>query len=672
MAVDESAADVATELLAELIEAEKAYRAGAPVMSDDEFDALRDQLADVGQGREDVDSFLESVAGGVEGGDVAHATPMLSLDKITTDAELEKFLVSVQPSTVFVSPKLDGVALSVLYRDGALADLVTRGNGREGHSVFHNRDLVAGLPERLEVDGAPSPITELEVRGEVVMTTEDLAEASANRGTPFANRRNPIGPTLHQATKDRTYRSPMRFVAYSLAAPMGESLADDLAQLSALGFSSVAESPSLADLCSFVEAVDDVLPLTAVKGTVDAIGESMANTEFDFLLDGAVITADDKATRDRLGETGSKPRWASAFKFPSETAIGVLSHIETALGKTGAISYTAVLEEPVALAGTMVQRASVHNPSIIAKLDLHLGDTVVVTKKNEIIPQIISVDTSKRSPEATPYEAPTTCPNCDEPLDFSAGRPKCLSPSCSLASRLTAAAGRNGFDWDGVSGSAIGKAIDAGLAKDLADLFVMQAEDWETLEGITGSASKIADTIHGSLTTTRLDQVLGSLGVRFVNRTFARRLAAHYETLEAVRAASIDGLQVVEGIGEDRATAIHDGLAELAPVLDRLVDLGLVPLEVEKVEVADGAPFTGHKVLVTGTVEGMNRDAAKEAVRKLGGDPASSVSKKTTIYVVAEGAGPAKVDKIDALVESDPETYQKLTAEEFLELLGEA
>lgn len=660
----QAADDPTSMLLAQLIDAERAYRSGSPIMSDDEYDVLRDQLVALDSDREDVETFLTSVAGGQELGDVPHLIKMLSLGKVTTDEELDKFIERVGADTgLVITPKLDGVALAIRYVGGELNDVITRGNGELGTSVIHNVDLVANVPATL-----PEAI-DLEVRGEVVMTHDDMAIASSNRGTPFANRRNPIGPTLHQATKDRTYESPMRFVAFSIAASQNESLNADLAALDAMGFMSVSKAPKLGSMTKTFNGPNTAASLAK---HIAKIGVAMADADFDYLLDGAVISVDDRAAREQLGEGSRIPHWAVAFKFPSETAMGVLDRIETAVGKTGAISYTAILEEPIQLAGTSVSRASLHNPAIIAALDVRIGDTVVVTKRNEIIPQIVEVVLDKRPADSVPYEAPTTCPRCGEPLDFSAARPRCLSPSCSLGSRLASAASRNGFDWDGVGKIALQKAVDAELVNDLADVFELDAEGWATLEGITDSSTKIVAIITESLKTTRIDHVLGSLGVRMVNRTFARRLAEHFGSLEAIRDASPEVLLQVEGIGELRAEAISTDLAALAPVLDRLAAMGLEPLPMPVVEVADDAPFSGHKVLVTGTLpDGMKRDAAKEAVRKLGGTPAGSVSPKVTRFVVGESAGQAKVDKIEALVAEDPDRYQVLTGDEFAALLSD-
>ncbi|KAG1648464.1 DNA ligase 1 [Nymphon striatum] len=600
----ESETDPAGALLAQLIDAEKAYRAGDPIMADDEFDELRDQLAAMDSDRDDVESFLNSVAGGQELGDVPHEIKMLSLLKVLTDEDLTKFIDRVGQTSLVVTPKLDGVALAARYKAGQITDIITRGNGELGTSVFHNRDVVAYLPETL-----PEPI-DIEVRGEVVMTHDDMAVAGERRGTPFKNRRNPIGPILNQATKDRTYESPMRFIAFSIAASTNDSLVDDFGALEHLGFMAVNKAPKLADMTAAFDPDNEPVTAERLRTLIDKIGVAMADASFDYLLDGAVIS---------------------------------------------------VLREPVQLAGTSVQRASLHNPAIIAALDVRIGDTVVVTKRNEIIPQIVEVVLSERPADSVPYDPIKICPDCGEPLDFSAARPRCLSPTCSLQSRLASAASRNGFDWDGVGKTALGKAVDAGLVNNLADVFSLDAEAWATLEGITDSSTKIVAIINESLKTTRLDHVLGSLGIRFVNRTFARRLAEHFGSIEALRAAPIETLLQVDGIGDGRAEAIIADLAMLGPVLDQLHELGLEPLPMPEIEVAEGAPFAGHKVLVTGTLPGgMKRDEAKEAVRTLGGDPASSVSAKVTRYVVGESAGQAKIDKIEAFVEEDPDRYQVL------------
>ncbi|KAG1648466.1 DNA ligase 1 [Nymphon striatum] len=509
----ESETDPAGALLAQLIDAEKAYRAGDPIMADDEFDELRDQLAAMDSDRDDVESFLNSVAGGQELGDVPHEIKMLSLLKVLTDEDLTKFIDRVGQTSLVVTPKLDGVALAARYKAGQITDIITRGNGELGTSVFHNRDVVAYLPETL-----PEPI-DIEVRGEVVMTHDDMAVAGERRGTPFKNRRNPIGPILNQATKDRTYESPMRFIAFSIAASTNDSLVDDFGALEHLGFMAVNKAPKLADMTAAFDPDNEPVTAERLRTLIDKIGVAMADASFDYLLDGAVIS-----------------------------------------------------------------------------------------------------------------------------------------------SRLASAASRNGFDWDGVGKTALGKAVDAGLVNNLADVFSLDAEAWATLEGITDSSTKIVAIINESLKTTRLDHVLGSLGIRFVNRTFARRLAEHFGSIEALRAAPIETLLQVDGIGDGRAEAIIADLAMLGPVLDQLHELGLEPLPMPEIEVAEGAPFAGHKVLVTGTLPGgMKRDEAKEAVRTLGGDPASSVSAKVTRYVVGESAGQAKIDKIEAFVEEDPDRYQVLT-----------
>ncbi|KAG1648465.1 DNA ligase 1 [Nymphon striatum] len=508
----ESETDPAGALLAQLIDAEKAYRAGDPIMADDEFDELRDQLAAMDSDRDDVESFLNSVAGGQELGDVPHEIKMLSLLKVLTDEDLTKFIDRVGQTSLVVTPKLDGVALAARYKAGQITDIITRGNGELGTSVFHNRDVVAYLPETL-----PEPI-DIEVRGEVVMTHDDMAVAGERRGTPFKNRRNPIGPILNQATKDRTYESPMRFIAFSIAASTNDSLVDDFGALEHLGFMAVNKAPKLADMTAAFDPDNEPVTAERLRTLIDKIGVAMADASFDYLLDGAVIS-----------------------------------------------------------------------------------------------------------------------------------------------SRLASAASRNGFDWDGVGKTALGKAVDAGLVNNLADVFSLDAEAWATLEGITDSSTKIVAIINESLKTTRLDHVLGSLGIRFVNRTFARRLAEHFGSIEALRAAPIETLLQVDGIGDGRAEAIIADLAMLGPVLDQLHELGLEPLPMPEIEVAEGAPFAGHKVLVTGTLPGgMKRDEAKEAVRTLGGDPASSVSAKVTRYVVGESAGQAKIDKIEAFVEEDPDRYQVL------------
>lgn len=642
-----------TAELSALREAEIAYRDGTPVMSDEEFDARRDYLADNFYDHDGVADFADNVASGVlEGGDVTHAIPMLSLKKATgKDGELPKWIAKLPvDAQVSVSLKLDGVALSLRYKDGEFVQAVTRGNGRQGFDVTHSIDQIDGIPLWLGYE------TDIEVRGEVVMTQDNFSRAGENRGKPFSNRRNPIGPALGRATKDRDYDVPMTFIAYGIATDATDDLTDDLELLEGLEFYSIARLSEFTTDHDLIGSL--VSDLEAVCKDPDA----------EFLCDGVVIAATDKTVRDEMGEGNRAPKWAIAYKFPAVTAVGVLADIETAVGKTGAISYTAVLAEPIAVDGSMVQRASLHNPAHIADNDFRIGDTVTVAKMNDIIPQLLSVDLTKRPTTARIYSPDHNCPSCGEKLDFSNVRPVCHEASCSLVSRLTAAAARSGFDWDGISESLIERAVDAG-ANDLADLFAMTADDWAKLPKVTGSAPKIAGTIAKSLTETALHQVLGALGVRYVRETFARRLADHYGSLEAVRAASLEDLQNVDGVGDGRAEAIHAGLARMSDVLDRLVEMGLKPINPTEVEAA-GDALAGHKVLVTGALDGMSRSDVKNAIVANGGKPASSPSKTCTMFVIGDNAGPAKVEKINALAAADS-SIQVLSGDEFLNMFAE-
>ncbi len=644
------------DLLGELIEAERAYRDGSPVMEDKVFDGLRDELAahPSAAEHEGAQTFLNSVAGGViEAGDVEHLTPMLSLDKITDEEGLQKFLATLsEEQTVLVTPKLDGIALSIVFEEGKLARMVTRGDGRTGTDVTHNRRIVANVPDSIDAPGR------VEVRGEVVMTHEDMAAAAEGRGEAFKNRRNPIGPALARPSHStKTYDVPTRFIAYSADL---ESEAGDqaLGWLASKGFVTIVDD-------AFGSAVLPADP-TVVMATIEAIGEVTRDPAYDYFCDGVVVSATDPAERDRLGLGSRTPKWAKAYKFASEVGIGILERIELDVGKTGGISFTGVLAEPVSIAGTMVQRASLHNPDQIARQGLFIGARVTVSKMNDIIPQIVALTEEQDITDPELYVAPTTCPKCEQDLNFDKVRPKCMNPECALLTRMTNAVGRNAFDLDGASGVLMEKAIDAGLVSNIADVFALTADEWRTLDGVEGSADKIVAETQRALKGTRLDNVLAGLQIRWVNQTFARRLADHFRTLEAVRDATLEQLFEVEAIKEKRGTEMKEDLVKVTPVINRLLDLGLEPLPMpERVDVeSSDHPLAGKKVLVTGTIDGMSRTEVKEALIAVGAKPAGSPSKSVDIAYAGEGAGPAKLDKITALA------IELHTGEEFLAALA--
>ena len=660
------ATDAMHEVLNTLTEAERAYRSGEPTMSDDEFDALRDGLEveweSAGRPPGAVAEFLGIVAGGVESGDVPHSPAMLSLDKTTTEAGLAKFVGSLpQGSDLLVSPKLDGVAIALRFENGSLARAITRGTGKLGKDVTHNADMIQ-LP-LMDQSGFTG-----EVRGEIVMTHDDLAVAAANRGEPLANRRNPIGPCLGRpAHLERDHEIPMRFVAYSIVGgdgPANRSIIDDLETLDALGFTTITNLDMKDDPSYATQIVSDAENAVCVVNDMAALRDP----DLPLMCDGAVLTVVDKSVQTVLGAGTRTPKWAIAFKYPAERSEGILERIDIAVGKAGYVSYTAVLAEPgVPLAGTVVRRASVHNPSIVEGLGLRFGCRVVVSKRGDIIPQIESVVTDDAYDSLAPINLmQSPCPECAGVLNHDEVRPRCLNPQCAVAPRLAVSVSRTCLDIDGVGRSMIDSAIDAGVS-DLADLFALDTDGWAMVEGVSSDrAPKLAEAFRDALTNRSLKQWLGALGVAHVHDSTALRLAEKLGSLDAVRTANEDDLAGVDLIGPIKAKAIYRGIQARAEILDRLVALGLDPTPVEKLEpISADTALSGQKVLVTGKL-GISRSDAKKAVTLLGGTAASSPSKAVNVYVLGADAGPSKVAKAEGFVAEghawmmDPEEFEAL------------
>jgi len=648
------------ELYQRALAGETAYRAGTPVMEDVEFDALMSALERAVDDAEDVapeiTSFLSTPGGGVEAADAdfEHRRPMLSLAKTTEVSALTEWMTGTESERFLVTPKLDGVAAALHFEAGELIRVVTRGNGTIGQDVTGGVDQVSGI-------GAKVPKSfSLEVRGEIVISAEGMERASASRvaaGKPaFANRRNPIAGALRKDLADRDYFVPMEFVAYSVVRDEDSVMADDLAELQSYGFTTVLDVGMGA-----VASTDVAGALEAVKAI-----EAYRGDDHDYLIDGAVVVADDSGARPRLGEGTRTPKWARAFKYDTETATAVVERIDIDVGRTGMISYTAVMAEPVRLAGTEVQRASLHNAAHILDMGVAVGATVELAKMGDIIPQVIGVVKAG----GTPWTPPMDCPRCGSPLDTSEVRYYCRQDSCSTVPRLTYAAKRDCADWDGVSESLISRMVNELGVETIADIYALSEEEISGLSGISSSGPKLYAAIQKGLAIP-LERQFTALAIPATGRGLSRNIVSHFRTLEAIRAASVEELAAVEMVGPIKAQLIHDGLHTevMEETLDRLTELGIVTVARERPAEADGSPLTGKKVLVTGTLPTLGRSDAKEAIINLGGKASGSVSKSVDVFVVADGAGPKKVEKIDQLraansniVMMSPEEFEELAA----------
>lgn len=586
-------------------------------------------------------------AGGAAGGDIEHSAPMLSLDNVFSGDELTAWYTRLTKLTgttatggceVAIEPKLDGLAIAARYVNGELTVVATRGDGRTGEDVTTNAATAAGLPTRL-----PEPLT-LEVRGEVFMTGDDFEEANRMRvedgGTPFANPRNAAAGTLRRQS-GRT--GPLTFAAYQLVGhPNAENLwyHDSMRWLATLGFNTAA------GLVGGHTVTRDPDELAAAVAALEA-----RRPELGFAIDGAVIKAVGAAVREAAGEGSRAPRWGIAYKYPADTAETELLDIVIEPGRTGVLTPRAVLA-PVHVGGTTITSATLHNPGEVERLDIRVGDTVWVMRAGEVIPRVTGPNLAKRPDGTTPWTAPLECPRCGSDIDRSEKRWRCTKGrNCHLLRTLTYWCSRDCLDIEGAGVGVLERLIDANLVTDIADLYRLTAADVATLDRMGDtSAAKLIDQIEASKTQP-LARVFCGLGVRMTGRSMSRRLAGEFETMDALRAATVEDLAAVEGVGEVRAATIASELKVLAPLIDDLSALGVnMGAATPAAATPDAAalPLAGKKVVVSGSVPGMGRNEANEAVEALGGKSSGSVSKNTDLLVAGDGAG-SKVAKAESL-----------------------
>ncbi|GAA4604333.1 DNA ligase (NAD+) [Actinoplanes octamycinicus] len=631
-----------------------AYYEGADLAMDDAtYDALLARVtateeAQPGWVVADSPARVVAAGGGVVG-DVEHSTPMLSLANVFDEEELRAWAARLdkvigRPAAGYtVEPKIDGMAIAARYVDGELVQVATRGDGRAGEDVTAQARSVAGLPARLT-----EPVT-VEVRGEVFMTDEDFARANelrtAHGGQPFANPRNAAAGTLR--AQDRAYLAPLSFLAYAVHdLPTGEALthSDAMAAIERLGVATTGGSAAGMALCT---TVDELVAAIAALGALrDKLG---------FDIDGVVIKADSSADREAAGSSSRAPRWAIAYKFPADTRTSRLVGIEVQVGRTGLITPVAVIE-PVQVGGVVVTSATLHNFGDLVRRDVRVGDTVFVRRAGEVIPEITGAKLDERPADAEPFQAPEVCPRCGGEIDRSQKRWRCVQGrACGATESLAYFAARDSMDIEGLGDKVIRALVAAGLVTDPADLYDLDVEAVSQLERLgRTSAAKLIANIQASKAQP-LSRVLTGLGVRMTGRSMSRRLARHFGTMAELCAATVEQLQEVEAVGPERAATIAAELADLAPVIAKLTERGITmvepgvtpyasrtlaeaPTEGERLPLRkeDGTPMT---VVVTGSVPGLTRNEGNEAVERLGGKSSGSVSKRTDLVVVGDGAG---------------------------------
>ncbi|WP_199563562.1 MULTISPECIES: NAD-dependent DNA ligase LigA [unclassified Streptomyces] len=667
------------------------YATGESTLDDDAYDRLARGIA--AYEREHPQEVLPAsptgkVAGGAAVGDVPHTVPMLSLDNVFSAEQFATWTASLErrigrPVTAWsVEPKLDGLAVAARYREGRLERLITRGDGTAGEDVSHAAGTVVGLPAELA-----EPVT-LEIRGEILMTTEQFERANTVRtehgGAPFANARNGAAGTLR--AKDRAYTVEMTFFAYG-ALPLPES-GEPADALTELPHSQVLAR--VAELGVHTAADTDVAPRTAagveeVQARIEEIAALRASLPFG--IDGIVIKADLAADQRDAGNGTRAPRWAIAYKLPAVEKVTRLLGVEWNVGRTGIIAPRAVLE-PVEIDGSTVGYATLHNPADITRRDLRVGDHVMVYKAGDIIPRIEAPVAHLRTGDEQPVVFPEACPQCGSEIDTSEQRWRCVrGRDCRLVASISYAAGRDQLDIEGLGTTRVVQLVESGLVADFADLFTLEREQLLTLDRMGETST---DNLLAAIDTARtqpLSRVFCALGVRGTGRSMSRRIARYFAEMDRIRAADAEELQRVDGIGKEKAASVVAELADLAPLIEKLVAAGLTmtepgatppppPGEAAAADdapdtegaAADAGPLAGMTVVVTGAMTGalekLSRNQMNELIERAGGKSSSSVSKRTTLLVAGEKAGSKRTKAEDLGV-------RIASPAEFAELIGE-
>ena len=620
------------------------YDQDAPELEDFEYDALTRELKAIEAEYPQLvtaSSPTQHVGGTASSkfSKVTHAVKMESLQDAFSLDELRDFDARVREAGVtpqyVVEVKIDGLSVSLEYRDGRLVRGSTRGDGVVGEDVTENLATIADIPKTLH--GAPAF---LEVRGEVYMPHSAFFRLKEQQEledkTPFKNPRNAAAGSLRQKDAAITASRGLSIFVFNLQQCEGRSFAthhETLDYIKSLGF---PVSPRYSVFANIEDAIREIETIGALRGTL----------EYD--IDGAVIKVNDLAARRVLGSTNKFPRWAIAFKYPPEVKESVVRDIEVTVGRTGVLTPTAVFD-PVFLAGTSVSRASLHNGDIIRNLGVGIGDTIQVRKAGDIIPEVIAV--TAHAPGGRPFCMPDTCPSCGAPVvhlqDETALR--CVNPECPAQSlrNLIHFASRDAMAIDGLGEAVAVQLTEKGLVHTVADLYALTEED---LLGLDKFKSKSAQNLLSAIERSKannLDKLLFGLGIRNIGDKAAALLAEHFGSMDAVRAASPEQMCEIDGFGAVMAQSVQEFFAKegTRDLLQRLADAGV---NMRWTGAPKGTALAGMTLVVTGTLPTLSRQEAEALIAQNGGKAAGSVSKKTS-YVVAGAAAGSKLTKAQAL-----------------------
>lgn len=622
------------------------YDEDAPVISDFEYDALMRRLEELEAAHPEFyspTSPTQKVGGTAKStfAPVTHEVPLESLNDVFSFDELREFderMLAALPQgrEYSAEPKIDGLSMSLEYENGVFVRGATRGDGVTGEDVTENLRTVRNLPQKLK--NAPERLI---VRGEVYMSRAVFEELNAERelrGEPLlANPRNAAAGSMRQQNPKVAASRKLDICVFNIQKSVGRDFITHTETLDALrefGFDAVPYT-----VCHNFEEC---------KAAVEAIGENRGDFPYD--IDGAVIKINSLAEREKLGSTAKAPRWAAAYKYPPERKESVVKDIVVQVGRTGVLTPKAVIE-PVRLAGTTVTNATLHNQDFIDKLDVRIGDTVVVRKAGEIIPEVLEVVKSKRPEGALPFHLPDTCPECGSPIvrDEDGVAMRCTGAECP-AQRLRNIvhfASREAMDIEGLGVAVADSLIRAGLLTTPAGIYYLEADKVAELDRMgKKSAANLMAAIEKSKSA-GLARLICAFGIRQVGQKAGKVLAAHFGTLDKLMSASLEELCAVPDIGEITAGFIRQWFDE-PQAQHQIKLLREAGVSFESGEERRDDRFAGKTFVLTGTLESWTRDEAAAIIESFGGKTAGSVSKKTSYVLAGENAG-SKLTKAESL-----------------------
>lgn len=632
----------------------KYYIEDSPEIEDFEYDAMLRELENLEKEFPQLlkaDSPTQTVGGAANRlfDEVVHNVKMESLQDVFNFEELRTFGEKIDNSvTEFsVEPKIDGLSVSLEYKDGLFFRGSTRGDGTVGEDVTANLLQIKSIPKAIKFEG------ELEVRGEVYMPKESFLKLLKRQElmgeAPAKNPRNAAAGSLRQKNSKITAERELDIFVFNIQRIVGKEFETHIETLDFLKEQGFHTLPTYKK-CNDIESVIN---------EIERIGNERGNLSYD--IDGAVVKVDNLAYREELGSTSKFPKWAVAFKYPPEEKETVLKEIEIAVGRTGALTPTAVFE-PITLAGTSVSRATLHNEDFITSKGIGIGDTIVVRKAGDIIPEVLSV--SKHGENSSVFKMPTVCPSCASPVFREDGEAviRCTNAECpaQLLRHLIHFTSRDAMDIEGLGPAVLEQLLDNGLISNIVDLYTL---DYQRISELERSGEKSVENLKNAIEKSKendLSKLIFAFGIRHIGAKAAKLISEHFGNIDNVLSASKEDFESIEGFGSILAESAAEffSLGDTKEMIDKLKTLGLNMKSLK--EVTD-TRFSGKTFVLTGTLPTMSRNEASAIIESFGGKTSSSVSKKTDFVLAGEEAG-SKLEKAQKL------GVTVISEEEFLEM----